>query len=121
MRSISILYSFLFLENNSDELGLTSQVVEMSLRKDKVSIDFSIQTVGKWQETYQWIPVFGAFAAIATAILAGANNLPAPVSALNLFFLRTHQMNNHACNYEVPSFCCYFYVPIMAMKLAMHA
>ncbi|PON80636.1 Phosphate transporter [Parasponia andersonii] len=51
----------------------------------------SIDVVRKWQDTYQWIPIFGAFVAMFTAFLAGANNLPAPFStpvgagALTLF------------------------------------
>ena len=50
---------------------------------ENVSIDFATKTVRNWKETYQWIPIFGAFAAISTAFLAGANNLPAPVRAFN--------------------------------------
>lgn len=42
--------------------------------------DLPIKVVGTWKETYGWIPIFAAFAAIFMAFLTGANNLPAPVS-----------------------------------------
>ncbi|KAH7545013.1 hypothetical protein FEM48_Zijuj01G0048400 [Ziziphus jujuba var. spinosa] len=53
----------------------------MSMKNDLVSIELAIKTVGKWKETYQWIPILGAIAAIATAFSTGANNLPAPFSS----------------------------------------
>lgn len=57
----------------------------MALKNESVTLDFAMKTVGKWKDTYQWIPIFGAFAAITTSFFAGANNLPAPVRALQLF------------------------------------
>ncbi|KAM1245285.1 hypothetical protein ACFX2I_036502 [Malus domestica] len=36
--------------------------------------------VREWKETYGWIPIFGAVAAIAAAFSTGANNLPSPFS-----------------------------------------
>ncbi|XP_050367360.1 uncharacterized protein LOC126785763 [Argentina anserina] len=52
----------------------------MSSKTGQVSIDLAIKIVGEWKETYGWIPIFSAFAAIFTAFLTGANNLPAPFS-----------------------------------------
>ncbi|XP_062017147.1 phosphate-repressible phosphate permease pho-4-like isoform X1 [Rosa rugosa] len=52
----------------------------MSSKTDQVSIDLAIKIVGKWKETYGWIPIFAAFAAIFMAFFTGANNLPAPFS-----------------------------------------
>lgn len=58
----------------------------MSLKNyEKVSIEFAMKRVRKWEDTYEWIPIFGALAAISTAFLAGANNLPAPVRVLYKF------------------------------------
>lgn len=67
----------------------------MSLKSDKVSVDVAIRAVGEWEKTYQWIPVFGAFPAIATAIFAGANNLPAPVCAF-ICYIITYPSNEIA-------------------------
>ncbi|KAM1792833.1 hypothetical protein ACFX12_036649 [Malus domestica] len=36
--------------------------------------------VREWKETYGWMPIFGAVAAIAAAFSTGANNLPSPFS-----------------------------------------
>lgn len=52
----------------------------MSSKNDQVPIDLAIKVLGNWKETYRWIPIFGAVAAIAMAFVTGANNLPAPVS-----------------------------------------
>ncbi|TXG47658.1 hypothetical protein EZV62_026952 [Acer yangbiense] len=53
----------------------------MSSRNEKIPVEFSVNVVGKWKETYKWVPILGAFAAISMAFSAGANNLPAPFSA----------------------------------------
>ncbi|KAL5839286.1 hypothetical protein ACOSQ3_011992 [Xanthoceras sorbifolium] len=53
----------------------------MSSKNGKIPVEFSANVVGKWKETYHWIPILGAFAAISMAFSAGANNLPAPFSA----------------------------------------
>ncbi|PQQ21809.1 sodium-dependent phosphate transporter 1 [Prunus yedoensis var. nudiflora] len=52
----------------------------MSSKNDQVPIDLAIKVLGNWKETYRWIPIFGAVAAIALAFVTGANNLPAPFS-----------------------------------------
>ncbi|XP_048229559.1 sodium-dependent phosphate transporter 1 [Ricinus communis] len=63
----------------------------MPSNNDKIPIELAIRVIGKWKETYSWIPIFGAFAAVAVAFSTGANNLPAPFStpigsgALSLF------------------------------------
>jgi len=59
----------------------------MSSKEGKVAVDLTAEIVGRWKETYQWIPIFGAFATVAMAFSAGANNLTAPVGLLLLFFL----------------------------------
>ncbi|KAB2060706.1 hypothetical protein ES319_A10G036900v1 [Gossypium barbadense] len=46
----------------------------------KIAVELATKVVGKWSDTYQWIPTFGAFATIAMAFSVGANNLPAPFS-----------------------------------------
>lgn len=51
----------------------------MPANSEKIPVEFAVQVVGKWKETYQWVPVLGGFAAFAMAFSAGANNLPAPV------------------------------------------
>ncbi|KAJ8762056.1 hypothetical protein K2173_006658 [Erythroxylum novogranatense] len=48
----------------------------------KVHVDLSSALVEQWDDAYQWIPVFGAFAAFAVSFTAGANNLAAPFSTL---------------------------------------
>ncbi|EEF40112.1 phosphate transporter, putative [Ricinus communis] len=63
----------------------------MPSNNDKIPIELAIRVIGKWKETFSWIPIFGAFAAVAVAFSTGANNLPAPFStpigsgALSLF------------------------------------
>ncbi|KAL3596587.1 hypothetical protein D5086_008224 [Populus alba] len=52
----------------------------MSSKEGKVAVDLTAAIVGRWKETYQWIPIFGAFATVAVAFSAGANNLTAPFS-----------------------------------------
>ncbi|XP_052308507.1 phosphate-repressible phosphate permease pho-4 [Populus trichocarpa] len=52
----------------------------MSSKEGKVAVDLTAEIVGRWKETYQWIPIFGAFATVAMAFSAGANNLTAPFS-----------------------------------------
>ncbi|KAG6777187.1 hypothetical protein POTOM_017003 [Populus tomentosa] len=52
----------------------------MSSKEGKVAVDLTAGIVGRWKETYQWIPIFGAFATVAVAFSAGANNLTAPFS-----------------------------------------
>ncbi|KAH9749123.1 phosphate transporter [Citrus sinensis] len=52
----------------------------MPADSEKIPVEFAVQVVGKWKETYQWVPVLGGFAAFAMAFSAGANNLPAPFS-----------------------------------------
>lgn len=84
---------------------------------DIVSIELAIKTVGKWKETYQWVPIFGVFAAIATAFSTGANNLPAPVCVLlNCYLLLlTHRTNVVKLTID------FAYIPIFKHKLArMH-
>lgn len=51
----------------------------MSSKHEKINVEFASAVVGKWKETYHWVPILGAFAAVAMAFSAGANNLPAPV------------------------------------------
>ncbi|XP_024028154.1 sodium-dependent phosphate transporter 2 [Morus notabilis] len=85
----------------------------MSLKNESVTLDFATKTVGNWKETYQWIPIFGAFAAITTSFLAGGNNLPAPfatpVGSGALTLLKAFIM---ACVIYVPgaAFASYGYV-----------
>ncbi|WJZ96570.1 hypothetical protein VitviT2T_015244 [Vitis vinifera] len=63
----------------------------MASENKTIPADLAIGVLGKWKETYGWIPIFGAIAAIAMAFSAGANNLPAPFAtpvgsgALTLF------------------------------------
>ncbi|XP_077227039.1 uncharacterized protein LOC143860335 [Tasmannia lanceolata] len=52
----------------------------MSTGKGKISIDLSIGIIGRWKETFRWIPIFGAFLAFANAFATGANSLPVPFS-----------------------------------------
>ncbi|KAM1455611.1 hypothetical protein TB2_004682 [Malus domestica] len=52
----------------------------MSSGNDSGPVDIAINVVRQWKETYRWIPIFGAVAAIAAAFLTGGNNLPAPFS-----------------------------------------
>ncbi|MBA0695461.1 hypothetical protein Goari_002086, partial [Gossypium aridum] len=52
----------------------------MPSKNDKIAVELDTKVVGKWNDTYQWIPTFGAFATIAMAFSVGANNLPAPFS-----------------------------------------
>ncbi|KAF3451242.1 hypothetical protein FNV43_RR07337 [Rhamnella rubrinervis] len=88
----------------------------MSLKNGKVSIDFLIGTVGKWKETYQWIPVFGAFTAIATAILTGANILPTPISSpVESGALTLIKASLMACTIYVPgaTFACNSFVNVL--------
>lgn len=59
----------------------------MSMKNNTIPVDLAIGIIGKWKETYRWIPIFGAFAAVMLAFAAGANNLPAPVGPL--FFFKT--------------------------------
>ncbi|KAL5732182.1 hypothetical protein ACHQM5_004830 [Ranunculus cassubicifolius] len=40
------------------------------------------EVVGKWKDTYHWIPIFAAFIAFAMAFFTGANNIPVPFSTL---------------------------------------
>ncbi|CAK9148086.1 unnamed protein product [Ilex paraguariensis] len=49
-------------------------------RTTTTTVDLAIRVVGKWKDTYRWIPIFGTIAAIAMAFSAGANNLTAPFS-----------------------------------------
>ena len=58
----------------------------MSSKEGKVAVDLTTGIVGRWKETYQWIPIFGAFASIAMAFSAGANNLAAPVGQSPFLF-----------------------------------
>lgn len=51
----------------------------MPINKGKIPVDLAAGVVGKWKETYRWIPIFGAIAAFAMSFSAGANNLPASV------------------------------------------
>ncbi|CAN1847388.1 Phosphate-repressible phosphate permease pho-4 [Linum perenne] len=48
------------------------------MSREKVSIDLATRVVGSWKDTYVWIPILGAFAAVALAFSTGANNIPAP-------------------------------------------
>ncbi|KAK6268596.1 hypothetical protein QUC31_012756 [Theobroma cacao] len=48
--------------------------------ENKTAVELATRIVGKWKETYEWIPIFGGFATIALAFSVGANNLPAPFS-----------------------------------------
>ncbi|KAA3482062.1 sodium-dependent phosphate transporter 1-like isoform X1 [Gossypium australe] len=52
----------------------------MPSKNDKIAVELATKVVGKWNDTYQWIPTFGAFATIAMAFSVGAKNLPAPFS-----------------------------------------
>nr|ACD56626.1 PiT transporter-like protein [Gossypium raimondii] len=52
----------------------------MPSKNDKIAVELATKVVGKWNDTYQWIPTLGAFATIAMAFSVGANNLPAPFS-----------------------------------------
>ncbi|KAJ7968765.1 Phosphate transporter [Quillaja saponaria] len=54
----------------------------MSSNNETNSIEVANSLVGQWNETYRWIPIAGAVAAIAMAFSAGANNLAAPFSTL---------------------------------------
>ncbi|CAN1283522.1 Phosphate-repressible phosphate permease pho-4 [Linum perenne] len=56
------------------------------MSREKVSIDLATRVVGSWKDTYVWIPILGAFAAVALAFSTGANNIPAPVSSFTLCF-----------------------------------
>jgi len=58
----------------------------MSSKEGKVVVDLTAGIVGGWKETYQWIPIFGAFATVAMAFSAGANNLTAPVGLSPFLF-----------------------------------
>lgn len=60
-----------------------------------VAIDLATKIVGKWKQTYGWIPIFAAFAAIFMAFLAGANNLPAPVSGFVNEFWMIFRYSDH--------------------------
>ncbi|XP_022723744.1 sodium-dependent phosphate transporter 1-like [Durio zibethinus] len=51
------------------------------MASQKIAVELATRVVGNWKETYQWIPIYGAFATIALAFSVGANNLPAPFSA----------------------------------------
>ncbi|KAL3851413.1 hypothetical protein ACJIZ3_013295 [Penstemon smallii] len=46
------------------------------------SVELAFGIVGKWKQTYQWIPFFAGVVAIAMAFLAGANNIPISFSSL---------------------------------------
>ncbi|PSS29040.1 Phosphate permease [Actinidia chinensis var. chinensis] len=52
----------------------------MSSNSTVLQIDLAAGVIRKWKETYRWIPIFGAVAAISMAFSVGANNLPAPFS-----------------------------------------
>ncbi|XP_059669574.1 uncharacterized protein LOC132314767 [Cornus florida] len=52
----------------------------MSSDNQKVAVEVAIGALGKWKDTYKWVPVFGAITAIAMAFSVGANNLPASFS-----------------------------------------
>nr|ACD56639.1 hypothetical CAN71203.1-like protein [Gossypioides kirkii] len=52
----------------------------MTSKNDKIAVELATKVVGKWNDNYQLIPTFGAFATIAMAFSVGANNLPAPFS-----------------------------------------
>ncbi|KAF8413710.1 hypothetical protein HHK36_001702 [Tetracentron sinense] len=52
----------------------------MSTKKERIPVDLAIGVIGKWKETYRWIPIFGTFLAFAMAFATGANNLPIPFS-----------------------------------------
>ncbi|KAK3035067.1 hypothetical protein RJ639_034857 [Escallonia herrerae] len=69
----------------------------------KISVELATGVVGKWNETYRWIPVFGAIAAFAMAFSAGANNPPAsfstPIGSGALTFLKASMA---ACVIYVP-------------------
>lgn len=51
----------------------------MSSKHVKIPVDLAIEMVRRWNETYHWIPISGAFAAISVAFSTGANSLTAPV------------------------------------------
>lgn len=57
----------------------------MASENKTIPVDLAIGVLGKWKETYGWIPIFGAIAAIAMAFSAGANNLPAPVCVFSVY------------------------------------
>ncbi|XVF40281.1 hypothetical protein PTKIN_Ptkin01aG0099600 [Pterospermum kingtungense] len=52
----------------------------MTSKNEKIGVELATRVVGQWKETYQWIPIFGAFATIGLAFSIGGNNLPAPFS-----------------------------------------
>ena len=60
---------------------------KMSSNSKILQIDLAAGVIRKWKETYRWIPIFGAVAAISMAFSVGANNLPAPVC---VFSVRTY-------------------------------
>lgn len=59
----------------------------MSSGNDSGPVDIAVNVVRQWKETYRWIPIFGAVAAIEAAFLTGGNNLPAPVCVFLLGFM----------------------------------
>ncbi|KAJ0080738.1 hypothetical protein Patl1_10445 [Pistacia atlantica] len=41
----------------------------MSSKNEKINVEFVSRVVGKWKETYHWVPILGAFAAVfSTAV-----------------------------------------------------
>ncbi|KAA8515061.1 hypothetical protein F0562_018152 [Nyssa sinensis] len=53
----------------------------MSTNRNTTAVAVAIGVVGKWKETYKWVPIFGAITAIAMAFSVGANNIPASFSS----------------------------------------
>ncbi|KAL3520082.1 hypothetical protein ACH5RR_018231 [Cinchona calisaya] len=45
-----------------------------------IPVNVAVGVVGKWKETYQWIPIFSGIATFSLAFSAGANNLPTSFS-----------------------------------------
>ncbi|OMO76164.1 Phosphate transporter [Corchorus capsularis] len=52
----------------------------LASKNEKIGVELASRVVGKWKETYEWIPIIGGFATFALAFSVGANNLPAPFS-----------------------------------------
>ncbi|KAJ7968767.1 Phosphate transporter [Quillaja saponaria] len=75
----------------------------MSSNNETKSIEVANSLVGQWNETYRWIPIAGAVAAIAMAFSAGANNRAAPFSTLvGLGILTLLKASVMACAIYVP-------------------
>ncbi|KAF9590788.1 hypothetical protein IFM89_038380 [Coptis chinensis] len=54
----------------------------MPSKEGKIPVHVIAGVVGKWRETYRWIPIFGGFIAFAMAFCAGANNISVPFSTV---------------------------------------